>query len=176
MTTIFTNAVVFLVAFLAMEGVGWLTHRYVMHGPLWFLHRDHHDPTHTHVLQRNDLFFLLFSLPGILLLYLGLREGWSSVLTWAGIGVTAYGLAYFYVHEGVIHRRFRTIPSSKHPYFVALRRAHGAHHGTTGKDGAICFGMLLVPRRYFREALRAGRFAPVESGGASSLHSRESSE
>lgn len=28
--------------FIAMEGVTWLTHRYIMHGLLWYLHKDHH--------------------------------------------------------------------------------------------------------------------------------------
>lgn len=33
---------VVLITFLVMEGVTWLTHRYVMHGFLWYLHEDHH--------------------------------------------------------------------------------------------------------------------------------------
>lgn len=31
-----------LAAFLSMEAVAWFTHSYVMHGPLWVLHKDHH--------------------------------------------------------------------------------------------------------------------------------------
>jgi beta-carotene 3-hydroxylase len=34
----------FLTALVAMEGVAYLTHRFLMHGPLWFLHRSHHVP------------------------------------------------------------------------------------------------------------------------------------
>jgi beta-carotene 3-hydroxylase len=33
---------VLLGTFLLMEGITWLTHKYVMHGFLWSLHRDHH--------------------------------------------------------------------------------------------------------------------------------------
>ncbi len=29
-------------AFVLMEGVAWFTHKYVMHGFLWSIHRDHH--------------------------------------------------------------------------------------------------------------------------------------
>ena len=28
--------------FLLMEGITWCTHKYVMHGFLWYLHKDHH--------------------------------------------------------------------------------------------------------------------------------------
>ena len=31
--------------FIAMEAVAWLTHKYVMHGIFWFLHKDHHQKT-----------------------------------------------------------------------------------------------------------------------------------
>ena len=33
-----------LTTFLIMEGITWLTHKYVMHGFLWYLHKDHHQP------------------------------------------------------------------------------------------------------------------------------------
>jgi len=36
------NLLVLIVTFFAMEGVAWLTHRFVMHGLLWVLHKDHH--------------------------------------------------------------------------------------------------------------------------------------
>jgi beta-carotene 3-hydroxylase len=149
---VISNIAVFIVTFFGMEWVGWLTHRYIMHGPLWFLHADHHDPKYEHPLQKNDLFIILFSLPGILLIYFGVQSGLDSPLLWAGIGVSVYGVAYFFVHEGVIHRRIRTIPTAHHPYFVALRRAHGAHHGSRDRTGGVCFGMLCVPLRYFRDA------------------------
>lgn len=154
METIVTNTLVFLLTFLAMEGVGWLTHRYIMHGVGWFFHYDHHNPPADAVLQKNDLYCLVFSLPGVWLVYEGVQRGWGSSLLWAGIGISAYGMAYFYVHEGVIHRRFKFVPRLTHPYFVAIRHAHGAHHKTRGRQGAQCFGMLLVPPSFFIEAYR----------------------
>ena len=33
---------VVLGTFIGMEGVAWLTHKYVMHGAFWYLHKDHH--------------------------------------------------------------------------------------------------------------------------------------
>ncbi|HRN37798.1 MAG TPA: beta-carotene hydroxylase, partial [Flavobacteriales bacterium] len=51
--------------FVAMEFVAWAMHRYVMHGFLWVLHRDHHKRDHHHVLERNDAFFLVFAVPSM---------------------------------------------------------------------------------------------------------------
>ncbi|HEU0125245.1 MAG TPA: carotene hydroxylase, partial [Flavobacterium sp.] len=33
---------IFLGVFLFMECVTWLTHKYVMHGFMWYFHADHH--------------------------------------------------------------------------------------------------------------------------------------
>lgn len=43
---------VMLLTFIVMEGITWLTHRYVMHGFLWVLHEDHHQPT-GHILEKK---------------------------------------------------------------------------------------------------------------------------
>ena len=34
----------FLATVIAMEGVAYVAHRWVMHGPGWFLHESHHRP------------------------------------------------------------------------------------------------------------------------------------
>ena len=51
-----------IVAFVGMEFAAWATHKYLMHGPLWFLHEDHHVLTGK-PLQKNDSFALIFALP-----------------------------------------------------------------------------------------------------------------
>ena len=51
--------------FLTMEGITWLTHKYVMHGFLWALHKDHHDHSNEGPLEKNDYFFVIFALPTI---------------------------------------------------------------------------------------------------------------
>ena len=48
-----------IVAFVGMEFAAWATHKYLMHGPLWFLHEDHHVLTGK-PLQKNDLFLEVF--------------------------------------------------------------------------------------------------------------------
>ena len=42
MINILTNIAILIGAFLGMECVAWLAHKYIMHGLGWFLHKDHH--------------------------------------------------------------------------------------------------------------------------------------
>ena len=53
-----------------MEGVTWLTHRYVMHGFLWYLHEDHHKKGNG-FFEKNDWFFVIFAIPSWLCIMLG---------------------------------------------------------------------------------------------------------
>ena len=39
--------------FLAMEFVSWATHKYIMHGFLWYLHKDHHQVDHKKKTQKK---------------------------------------------------------------------------------------------------------------------------
>lgn len=145
----FLNLFVFLLSFIAMEGVAWGCHKYLMHGPLWWLHEDHHKPELRYQLQKNDLFFVIFSIPAIILIFIGVR--YSPLCLWAGAGITFYGLAYFLVHESIIHGRFKLFPKSRHPYLRAIRKAHGVHHATREREGGESFGMLLVHPKYLLE-------------------------
>ena len=51
-----------------MELVAWLTHRYIMHGLLWYFHRDHHARDNKGFFEKNDFFFLIFAVPGACLI------------------------------------------------------------------------------------------------------------
>lgn len=42
-----------LLVFIAMEGATWLIHKYVMHGFLWMLHKDHHDHSNAGPLEEK---------------------------------------------------------------------------------------------------------------------------
>jgi beta-carotene 3-hydroxylase len=63
MELIIKNILVTLAAFVAMEAVAWFTHKYIMHGLLWKLHKDHHKKDSYGFFERNDFFFLIFALP-----------------------------------------------------------------------------------------------------------------
>ena len=140
--------------FVLMEGVAWATHKYVMHGFLWSLHRDHHKKDHYGFLERNDTFFLIFAVPSMVLFILGTLLGLHTPWLWIGLGILLYGIAYFLVHEVFIHQRIKWLRNTKNAYFLGLRRAHKAHHKHLGKEDGECFGMLWVPLKFFREAAR----------------------
>lgn len=136
-------ATLLALAFFGMEGVAWLTHRYLMHGPLWSLHRSHHEPRPGRF-ERNDLFGGLFSLPSIALIYLGTHgTPWALPL---GIGMTAYGAAYFLFHDVLVHKRLRPRWRPQGAYLDRIVRAHLRHHRTHTKHGAVSFGFLWAPR------------------------------
>lgn len=133
-----------------MEAVTWCTHRFVMHGFLWYLHEDHHQPT-SGFFEKNDAFFLIFAVPSSLLIIYGSIANFDFRF-YVGLGIAAYGLAYFLIHDVLIHRRFPWFNRTDNFYFRAIRKAHKVHHKhLEAKDGE-CFGMLWVPLKYFREA------------------------
>jgi beta-carotene 3-hydroxylase len=138
--------------FIFMEGVAWFTHKFVMHGLFWYLHSDHHKKNDPGFLERNDLFFLIFAIPGITLLAIG-NYGSSPVCTLIGSGITLYGACYFFVHDLFIHQRIKVLRNSNNWYLKAIRRAHKMHHKHLGKEDGECFGMLWVPLKYFRNQL-----------------------
>ena len=47
--------------FLITEFTAWFNHKYIMHGPLWILHKDHHKKDHKSWFERNDLFFFFYA-------------------------------------------------------------------------------------------------------------------
>lgn len=143
------NLLIVIITFLLMEGATWLIHKYVMHGFLWILHRDHHDHAHTGDFERNDWFFVIFAVPTIILLYFGVEQGFSYVF-YIGTGIFMYGMAYFFVHDIFIHQRIKFLRDTRNPYLLAIRRAHKQHHKHTGKEKGECFGFLWVPLIYFK--------------------------
>jgi beta-carotene 3-hydroxylase len=152
------NIAIMLLSFLSMEGVAWVTHKYLMHGVLWVLHEDHHKKNPTSFFEKNDYFFLIFALPGIACLATGIYTEYHTFL-YVGSGITLFGFAYFMVHDVFIHQRFKLLRNADNFYFKAIRRAHKMHHKHLGKEDGECFGMLFVPLGYFRDAIKAEREA-----------------
>lgn len=136
--------------FLIMEMVTWLTHKFVMHGFLWYFHEDHHQPRYQGVFEKNDAFFVIFAVPSILLFYFGVKPS-LNYLFFIGLGILLYGMAYFLIHDVLIHQRFKWLRNVKNPYFSALRSGHKVHHKHLGKEDGECFGMLYVPKKYFNK-------------------------
>ena len=137
-----------LLTFLTMEGITWCTHKFVMHGFLWYLHADHHQPKYQGIFEKNDTFFVIFAIPSILLFYNGINPELNFKF-FIGLGILFYGIAYFVVHDIIIHQRFKLFTRTKNKYIVGLRKAHKIHHKHLGKEDGECFGMLNVPKKYF---------------------------
>ena len=150
MEKIVINSAIVFFAFVGMELVAWLTHKYVMHGLLWLLHKDHHKKESSGFFEHNDFFFLVFAIPGISGLFFGMQQDYNY-LFWMGLGITMYGFTYFFVHDIFIHQRFKLLRNSNNRYFSAIRRAHKVHHKHLGKHDGECFGMLWVPIQYFKK-------------------------
>jgi beta-carotene 3-hydroxylase len=142
------NTVLTITTFLIMEFIAWFTHKYIMHGPLWNVHLDHHQVDKKKKLQKNDYFFLIFAIPSIMAIILGSMN--SNYLLYIGIGIALYGFAYFIVHEIIIHQRIKIFRNSKSRYIRAIKRAHKVHHKNIEKEDGESFGMLLVPLKYFK--------------------------
>ncbi len=140
---------VFIATFLIMEFNAWFTHKYIMHGYLWTLHRDHHHKDHKSWFERNDAFFIFYAVVSMSCWYF-----WSTYSLWyflpIGIGIMAYGLAYFIVHDVFIHQRFKWLRNIDNAYARGVRRAHKIHHKHLGKNKGENFGMLIVPFKYFK--------------------------
>lgn len=128
-----------------MEGVAWLSHKYIMHGIGWKWHKDHHQ-YHKGLLEKNDLYAVVFSLIAMFLIFTGILK--NNSLLYLGLGVTLYGLGYFWFHDIVVHRRIKTNFKPKSKYLKRIINAHYTHHKTHTKEGAEAFGFLFALKKY----------------------------
>ncbi len=146
--TIFIYIVTTLGTYACMEVITWLTHKYVMHGFLWILHEDHHQPKYQHTFEKNDTFFVIGAIPSITLFYFGSFPELNYKF-FISLGILLYGITYFLIHDVLIHQRFPWFKRTKNKYLLGLRKAHKIHHKHLGKEDGECFGMLNVPKKYF---------------------------
>jgi beta-carotene 3-hydroxylase len=143
------KAVLFIsIGFAAMEFSGWFIHKYLMHGPLWMIHKTHHEPSKS-FFELNDLFSVLFGSVAIVLIFLGITE--LDYRFWMGIGISFYGILYFVLHDVMVHRRLKWFDRPKNYLLKGIFKAHQAHHKTNQKDDAVSFGLFLVPKEFFKK-------------------------
>ena len=139
-------------AFVAMEGVSYLAHRFVMHGPGMGLHRSHHRRSPSRF-EANDVFPVGFAAVTILAMTAGTTLPSLDVLFDVGIGVTLYGAAYAFVHDVYIHGRLGRLPEVAPLEW--LKSSHEIHHLFGGEP----YGMLfpVVPSRLRARAAASAR-------------------
>ena len=133
---------IILATFLFMEFVAWSVHKYIMHGFLWYLHKDHHQVDKNKILQKNDAFFLIFAIPSAILIIYGIEN--FSYQLYIGIGIALYGLAYFVVHEIIIHQRVKILSRIDNKYIRAIRFAHKVHHKKLEKENSDSLSKLYA--------------------------------
>lgn len=160
----------FLLTVAGMEVFAYVMHRWVMHGPGWFLHESHHRPR-TGRFELNDLYGVIFALPSIVMLLGGLKLGWWPGYAWIGGGIAAYGAIYFGFHDVIVHERVRTRYLPRSSYMKRIVQAHRLHHVVGTKHGTLSFGFLIAPRpealkaelkRRGRAGVRASAQAPAQ--------------
>ncbi len=161
-------AALFALTVALMEGFAYVMHRWVMHGPGWALHASHHRPR-TGFWELNDLYFVIFATPSILLLLGGVQLGWGDWATAVGAGIAAYGAIYLGFHDIIVHQRLphRYVPRSA--YMKRIVQAHRLHHAVETREGNVSFGFLVAPPPHLLKRQLAekseGRIRPVRTPG-----------
>ncbi len=147
------NAFIVLLTIGGMEAFSWFIHKYLFHGPLWFIHKTHHRVNHSWF-ELNDLFSLGFALAALWLILAGSES--FDFRFWIGTGVSLYGIIYFIFHDGFIHRRFKTIKFGG-TYFRAIRMAHKKHHKNMDRKPSKEYGLLIVGLKNFETGVSKTR-------------------
>ncbi|KAF8379571.1 hypothetical protein HHK36_029011 [Tetracentron sinense] len=120
-------------------------HKALWHASLWHMHESHHRPRDG-PFELNDVFAIINAVPAIALLSYGFfHKGFVPGLCFgAGLGITVFGMAYMFVHDGLVHRRFPVGPIANVPYFRKVAAAHQLHH--SDKFNGVPYGLFLGPK------------------------------
>lgn len=121
--------------------------------PGWAIHESHHKPR-IGPFEANDIFAVINAAPAIALTAYGFftPSEWGGVCFGLGMGMTVFGIAYMFVHDGLVHKRFPVGPIAQVPQLKRIAIAHRIHH--TDKYGGLPYGMFLGPQEL--EAVGAG--------------------
>ncbi|CAK8532609.1 unnamed protein product [Lathyrus sativus] len=120
-------------------------HKALWHASLWHMHESHHRAREG-AFELNDVFAIINAVPAIALLNFGFfHKGLIPGLCFgAGLGITVFGMAYMFVHDGLVHRRFPVGPIANVPYFRRVAAAHKLHH--SDKFNGVPYGLFLGPK------------------------------
>nr|ACU18541.1 unknown [Glycine max] len=120
-------------------------HRALWHASLWHMHESHHRPREG-PFEPNDVFAIINAVPAIALLSYGFfNKGLVPGLCFgAGLGITVFGMAYMFVHDGLVHKRFPVGPIANVPYLRRVASAHQLHHSE--KFDGVPYGLFMGPK------------------------------
>eukprot|EP00882_Tetradesmus_deserticola_P025427 GHRQ01027930.1.p1 GENE.GHRQ01027930.1~~GHRQ01027930.1.p1 ORF type:complete len:286 (+),score=75.42 GHRQ01027930.1:607-1464(+) len=113
--------------------------------PGWALHKSHHE-TRIGPFEANDVYAIINAVPAIALCLYGFLTPTmtGSLCFGAGLGITLFGIAYMFVHDGLVHKRFPTGPIAELPYMKRVTVAHKLHHAEKYKG--VPWGLFLGPQ------------------------------
>ncbi|KAF9689306.1 hypothetical protein SADUNF_Sadunf01G0078500 [Salix dunnii] len=95
--------------------------------------------------ELNDVFAIINAVPAIALFSYGFfNKGLLPGLCFgADLGITVFGMAYMFVHDGLVHQRFPVGPVANVPYLRRVAAAHQPHHAD--KFDGVPYGLFLGP-------------------------------
>lgn len=133
-----------IVTTIGMEFWSRFLHRQVWHRKLWFAHRSHHEPSSS-FFEFNDIFSSLHAIIAMTLIIVTLEhftEPWKSIGLGLGLGMTTFGISYFLIHDGYIHKR---LPLQFLDRFSSLKKIKEAHYMHHQSDSGGPYGLFLGP-------------------------------
>lgn len=134
---------------LLMEPWAALLHGRVWHGLLWRIHRSHHRRRRGRF-EANDVLSGTHAPVAIALILYGCvgDPGLPRELAFGvGLGMSAFGVAYVVVHDGLVHGRLPVEFLARMAWLSRVREAHLEHH-RAGAAGP--YGLFLGPRELRR--------------------------
>lgn len=137
-----------VVVAVAMEFWAMVLHGRLWHGRLWFAHRSHHTPRRGWW-EANDAFAIGHALLAMGLIIGGLellRGRLQLVAVAVGIGMSLFGMAYFAVHDGLIHGRLPVAFLARWRWLRLIRNAHLVHHQRDAAPYGLFLGLWELRR------------------------------
>jgi len=151
------DLLIMLTTTLSMEAISWTLHKYLFHGPLWFIHKTHHNRTVHTKPELNDIFSLMFAIVSFYLICFGWFQSFSIHFS-IGIGITLYGTLYFIIHDGFIHQRYSFLKITlSNNYFKQIQRAHQYHHTFPNKTPSEEYGLLFIIGKKYWQAILSNK-------------------
>lgn len=147
------NGLLALAAFFLMEPITALLHRCVFHGFGYSIHLSHHraarrgperESMDRDYLEWNDFYPLSSAAVTMAVIAAGVFLPRLEFLIPVGFGMTLYGAAYFFIHDIVVHSRFKFLKIDR-TRFRWHYEAHVLHHRFGGEPYG--FVIPVVPKR-----------------------------
>jgi beta-carotene 3-hydroxylase len=95
------------------------------------------------------IYFIIYAVPSWLLIMFGMMNQYAWY-TLGGFGILLW-FSLFFVHDLIIHQRFKVFTKTKNVFVLALR-AHKMHHKILERRWRK-FGMLII-KKYIQAALK----------------------